>query len=134
MADLFEFTGIETLRQRLENIAATVTSLAGIALQQEADAILEVSQGLVPVDTGALRASGAVLDVVIRGPVVESGVTYGGDGPGFERTPRLYAVFVEFNVTMRHPRGGQAHYLSQPTFAAVNGMAERLAEQLRNAF
>lgn len=49
MAELFELTGLDTLRQRLETLAATILPQAGIALQQEADAILEASQPLVPV-------------------------------------------------------------------------------------
>jgi hypothetical protein len=34
---------------------------------------------------------------------------------------------------MRHPRGGQSHYLSQPFFAATAGMLDNIADALRVA-
>ena len=49
MADPFTFTGFDAVRQRLQDMAANVLPLAGIALEQEADAILAASQPLVPV-------------------------------------------------------------------------------------
>lgn len=84
-------------------------------------------------DTGALKSSGQVDDVQIHGSRVQTGVRYGGQGPGFERVPERYAIRVHEDTLMRHPRGGQSHYLSQPTFAATQGMLARIAEQLRNA-
>lgn len=128
-----EVLGIPAVQQRLERMMAEVVPLMGIALQQEADAILEASQPLVPVDTGALRASGRTLDVEIHGQVVQSGVFYGGPGEGFERTPSQYALRVHEDLSMRHPHGGQAKFLAQPAFAATAGMAERLADALRIA-
>lgn len=49
MAELFEITGMDQVRQRLLDLAATLLPLGGLALQAEADAILEASQPLVPV-------------------------------------------------------------------------------------
>src|SRR5262245_45075646 len=134
MAELFELTGIDTVRQRLEQIALQVPFLSGIAVQQEAEAILETSRPLVPVDTGSLRDSGKIDQWTIIAPgIVEAGVRYGGT-VGYEgRVPERYAAIVEFDITMPHPRGGQSHYLSMPTFQATAGMLERIADQLRNA-
>jgi hypothetical protein len=133
MADVFEMTGVEAVLARLRQIGAEIIPLAGIALQQEADAILEQSKRLVPVETGSLRDSGHTEDVVIAGPVVSTGVRYGGRVGYQGRVPERYAIRIEFDVTLRHPRGGQAHFLSMATFAATQGMAHRIAEQLRNA-
>lgn len=129
----FEVTGLAELQQRLQALVVEVTPLMAIAVQQEGDAILEESQPLVPIDTGALRESGTVSDAAIMGAVASVQISYGGPGEGFERTPSTYAIRVHEDVTMRHPRGGQSHYLSQPFFAATHGMLERLAEAIRVA-
>jgi hypothetical protein len=131
MAELFTFTGMDEVRQRLQTIGAELLPLAGIAIQQEADAILEASQPLVPVDTGALKASGLVGDLQQDAQTVSIMISYGGPGEGFERTPSQYAITVHEDTTMRHPRGGQSHFLSQPVFEATQGMLDRLADALR---
>jgi len=134
MAELFEWTGIDTVGRRLEQIRTEMPFQAGIAVQQEADAILEASRPLVPVDTASLRDSGKVDDWAILSPgVVQASVRYGGTVGRMGRVPERYAAIVEFDVTMPHPRGGQAGYLSMPTFQATAGMLARIAEQLRNA-
>jgi hypothetical protein len=60
-------------------------------------------------------------------------ISYGGPGQGFARTPSTYAIKVHEDTTMRHPRGGQSHYLSQPLFEMTHGMLDRLADALRVA-
>lgn len=67
----------------------------------------------------------------IQGQTVQTGVSYGGPGEGFERVPEQYAFYV--HEIVRPHRVGQHHYLSLPTEAATQGMLERIAEQLRNA-
>jgi hypothetical protein len=49
MAELFTITGVPEMEQRLRAMAAEVTPLMAIALQQEGDAVLARSQPLVPV-------------------------------------------------------------------------------------
>jgi len=132
MAELFELTGIPELTQRMQTLAQQIVFLGGIALQQEADAILEASQPLVPVETGSLRNSGKTEPITITGPIVSSGVRYGGTEGVQGRIPEQYAIIVHNDTTKRHTVG-QDHYLSQPTFAATSGMLTRIAEQLRNA-
>ena len=134
MVELFELTGLDTVRQRLEQLRTEIVFSAGIAVQQEAEAILEASRPLVPVDTASLRDSGKVDDWAIVSPgVVQASVRYGGTVGRMGRVPERYAAIVEFSITMPHPRGGQSHYLSMPTFQATAGMLARIAEQLRNA-
>jgi hypothetical protein len=84
-------------------------------------------------DTGALKASGTVADPTINGFVAMTQISYGGPGQGFTRTPSTYAIKVHEDTTMRHPRGGQSHYLSQPLFEMTHGMLDRLADALRVA-
>ena len=131
MAELFELIGVLDLQARMQVIAQEVVFLGGIALQQEADAILDASQPLVPVDTGSLKASGKVDTISIAGPVVSTAVRYGGTAGVQGRVPERYAWIVHEDTTKRHSIG-QSHYLSQPTFAATQGMLARIAEQIRN--
>jgi len=86
-------------------------------------------------DTGSLQRSGKVDNWAIIAPnVVEAGVRYGGTVGVQGRVPERYAAIVEFDMTMPHPRGGQSHYLSMPTFQATAGMLSRIADALRIAF
>lgn len=94
------------------------------ALYAEAEAIMAASKRIVPVDTGALRASGHVRPPVIRGSRVRVVLGYGGAA-----VP--YAVFVhERPATHRPPT--QWKYLEVPLHQAEPGMAGRLAERVRN--
>ena len=61
--------------------------------QAGADAVLEISQGLVPVDTGALKSSGHT-QVEWTGTKVSGYVTFGGGGVD-------YAAYVEFGTGRR---------------------------------
>ena len=76
-----------------------------------ARAILEVSQPLVPVDTGALKRSGRV-------EPAREGATrliYGGGGFVNPRTKRKinYAGYVHYRLDVKHPVG-QAQFVGQP--------------------
>jgi hypothetical protein len=133
MAELFELTGIVQVQDRLRAYSVEVTPLMALAVQQELDAILEASRGLVPVDTGSLRDSGQVDDPAIFGDIVIGGVHYGGTAGYQGRVPRNYAIRVHEDLGMRHPRGGSAKYLEIPFFAATAGMAARLADAIRIA-
>jgi hypothetical protein len=77
-------------------------------------------------DTGLLRSTGHVEAPIQAGPVVSVSLGYGqGIAP--------YAALIEFDVTLNHPHGGQAHYLQQPLFAATGGLLQRIATALRGA-
>ena len=67
-----------------------------------ARAILEVSQPLVPVDTGALKRSGRVEDA----PKGASVLVYGGGEID-------YAGYVHYRLDVNHPVG-QAQFVGQP--------------------
>jgi len=49
MAEVFALTGLDIVTRNLQRLAAEAVPLLGIAVQQEAEAILEASQPLVPV-------------------------------------------------------------------------------------
>lgn len=114
--------GSERLRSKLA-AAAQVGSLALTgALYEEAEAIMTDSkQNYVPVDTGALRASGFV-----ELPAGNS-VTFGYGGPAAP-----YAVIVHEDLTKHHPIGS-AKYLELPIMARLAGMPSLLATKARLA-
>ena len=134
MAELFELTGVAQVLGRLQAYSVEALPLSVIELQQQADAILEASQPLVPVDTGSLQASGRVETPVLAGPVGEVTIRYGGS-EGFQgRIPRNYAIRVHEDLSMNHPRGGQAKYLETAVLAATDAVVPGLAEALRLMF
>ena len=76
-----------------------------------ARAILEKSQPLVPVETGALKGSGRVEPA----PKGASMLIYGGGGFTNPRTkkPINYAGYVHYRLDVVHPVG-QAQFVGQP--------------------
>ena len=72
--------------------------------------VLDDSQILVPVDTGALKQSGEIIyekDAII--------IRYGDDAIGAGGKPsRVYAWDQHENLTYAHVNGGQAKYLEEP--------------------
>jgi hypothetical protein len=117
--------GIPAVSQRLQ--ALRTAPLAGLrmGLGEEARRILQESTRLCPVLTGDLVRSGELEGPTVEGPQVVTSVRYGGHGA----VP--YAAVQEFDVTLNHPRGGQAHFLQQPLFEATAGLLTRLAATLR---
>jgi hypothetical protein len=100
-------------------------------LYRQAEQIMTVSKtDYVPVDTGALRASGFV-DL----PIVTAGGGYVELGFGGPSAP--YALIVHEDLTKRHPVG-QAKYLSIPVIAALQGMQavlrQRTSDAIKQAF
>jgi hypothetical protein len=94
--------GFEAIRRRVEqNIVQVVQD----ALNEVAQQVLDRSQDLVPVKTGALRDSGYITSGE-QGGYPSVTITYGGgDVP--------YAYKVHEDLEMRHPNGGQAKFLEQ---------------------
>jgi len=127
MSASVEITGVTMILQVLGTLPARVHEATQTALLQEGNQIMGVSQRLVPIDTGLLRSTGAVRpgespqsqDVVVE-------LSYGGEGLA------PYAARQHEDTSYHHDIG-QSHYLSEPLYAATEGMAERLAAAIRQA-
>jgi hypothetical protein len=113
-----ELTGGDEARRTLRALGDNAGAAMGAALYLEAERIMADSRPLVPVDTGALRASGHVRPAVEGANRVS--VIFGYGGPA-----KKYAVPQHQRTDYRH-RVGQAKYLSEPTLAAVSGMPQRI--------
>lgn len=123
----FRIDGLEELATRLEALASAdepIRDLSG-KLFRAGEKIMAVSKRLVPVDTGALRASGFVELPEIQGDRVSVTLAYGGPAAD-------YAVPVHENLQARHTVG-QAKYLEEPFLAAREGVLDELREALRAA-
>jgi hypothetical protein len=110
--------------------AVPVIHAAGEAgVQAAADVLLEASQRLVPVDTGALRDSGQVTQEGL-----EAAVSYGReDGAGRDgQDTAAYAAVQHERLDYAHPNG-QAKYLEQPMSSEREAIVGALAEELRKA-
>lgn len=115
-----EWQGLAEMVQAFDRLRAQALPAMGVALGREGDAILQQSQALVPVDTGALRDSAMRIGPETTRTAVVVELRYGR----FGLVP--YALEQHENVLYQHPHGGQAHYLSQPLFTATSGMVDRL--------
>lgn len=113
--------GFEVIRRRVEQ---GLVQAVQDALNEVAQQILERSQDLVPVRTGALRDSGYITSGD-QGGYPSVTITYGGgDVP--------YAYQVHEDLEMRHPNGGQAKYLEQAVIeyeqVAIDTIQQRVLE------
>jgi hypothetical protein len=118
MAGDVTLKGMKELKKRLNTLGNLQQRVISGVLQEEAQAILNASQGIVPVDTGALKASGKVSEVVSESGALSINVSYGSDEVG-------YAQYVhEIHKT-------QPKFLERPLRAAVGGFERRLADKLK---
>lgn len=120
----FERLKETTDRYRALADASDVVRELSQALMRRGFAILAVSQRLVPVDTGALRASGHVVLESITDRSVSVAVVYGG-------AAAPYALIVHENLQAHHPVG-QAKYLEVAATAERQGTLAELAQAVRD--
>lgn len=110
--------------------AVEALSVAGeLAIEGAGKVLLDASQQLVPVETGALKASGQVTKT---GPH-EIAVSYGRDDhAGLNGTSTSeYAIPQHEHLENNHPNGGQAKYLEAAMHANGPAILAALAEGLR---
>ena len=98
------------------------------ALNEIGEEIMVVSKREAPWDVGNLRASGKNYGPETKGTEVVVTLGYGGTAEG---TEVRYALYQHEGVHFYHPKGGKAHYLSDPVKAAGQGFATRMANKLR---
>jgi hypothetical protein len=122
------FPELERIQKALAASGPAGAKVAAMALRNEAQEAFAVSQDEVPVDTGALKASGRVrpeTGVFTRSGEVYVELTYGG-------TATEYAIPVHENLESFHPHG-KAKYLEDPMTRQVNGISGRIADKVERA-
>lgn len=121
-----QLSGAPELLARLAVAPEIAVRAMASALYTEGQSILSDSQPLVPVETGTLRASGAVELPAISGTAVEVVIGYGG-------AAQDYAIVQHEHLEFAHPHGGQAKFLEQPALEHGATMEPRLGERLAAA-
>lgn len=121
-----QIRGSKALQRELKRRAREAPKALAGALFIEAERIMGKSKRIVPVDKGALRASGHVQLPVIKGKKVSVTLGYGGAAV-------RYAVIVH-EKPARHNAPTQWKYLEKPLNEAIPGMGSRIARRLRREF
>jgi hypothetical protein len=122
------FPDLERIQKAITESGPAGAKIAAMALRSEAQDAFAASQDEVPVDTGALKASGRVrpeTGVFTRGGEVYVELTYGG-------TATEYSIYVHENLEASHPHG-KAKYLEDPMTRQVNGISGRIADKVERA-
>jgi hypothetical protein len=122
--------GLPVLRTKLHRIAVQVEDVSAPIARDQAEAVLQRSQELVPVDTGDLKRSGRVLTGPPRKGRTIYQVAYGGIIGSARRKTIDYALYVHEDLTARHPRGGQAKYLERAALEKVKSIHDRFGREL----
>lgn len=116
-----KFTGDAEVKRHIENCARNMPKETSKAIRTVGtEKVYEPSQGLVPVKTGALKASGRVRVSTAESRGVSLKISYGGNGI-------LYAVKIHEDLRLNHPRGGTVKYLERPLMAAKPSIGRDVA-------
>jgi hypothetical protein len=105
-----------------QNVAVSMKALRK-SLYEEAWVIMNESQRRVPVDTGTLRRSRAVLPPSATGTIIEIEMGYGG-------AATEYAMKQHENPNYRHKSGQTWKYLEAPVREYMPVLQESLTKRL----
>lgn len=97
------------------------------AVYAEASNVMTISKRLVPVDSGTLKGSGYVTLPEHRGPQILCELGYGGPA-------KKYAEIQHESLHYRHPRGGQAKYLSVAVGKREGDLKNSISKLAKAAF
>ena len=112
------------MKNELRKIAKQYPKRVGRALFQEGEAIMLISKrDFVPVDTGNLRATGAVEPPEFEDDVIRVRLVYGGPAA-------LYAWTQHERLDYFH-EVGQAKYLERPLMDRVPVLARNVAKNAK---
>lgn len=114
--------GIEKLQNMLKTGGKQATIATARALYSEANKIFIDSQAQVPIDTGALRASGIVTKPYVVGTTATVQISYGG-------AAAPYAVIVHEDLEANHPVG-KAKFLEDPLTQAIPNLTKNVANSV----
>jgi hypothetical protein len=131
----FELLNLPRFLERLKAYQGDTIQAAKGALYREGQRIITTSKvGFVPVDTGALRASGFVEQPEVTGQLLTVTIGFGGvagRGNQGETNDRDVGYALPVHEVQVYHEVGQSKYLSVPYRAALIDMDERLARDIR---
>lgn len=111
--------------------ALLVHAAAEHAVDAMGQHLLQAAQALVPVESGALQASGRVSP----DGDLQVAVSFGqDDGAGVDgQDTAAYAIVQHEHLEFHHPNGGQAKYLETPLHSEADALMATVATTLRAA-
>lgn len=110
-----QIKNLDRAKIRLKKLSDEMQQAARLALIQEAGEVIEASKPLVPVDTGALKASDYITET-------EKGVNFGYS--------EEYALVVHEDLSANHPVG-QAKYLEIPYLQRKRKIREGVEKKVK---
>jgi len=131
----------QALRQRLQALEAALVPTLAQALYTRAQRIMAASRPLVPVVTGALRASALVYPPEIEGSTITVVFGYGGQsvvyGAITHENPRAGRTGGISPTGRRYREGtfsttGQYHFLSDPVRDMQSSYEQDVAQMMRD--
>jgi hypothetical protein len=124
MSQAFRLVGAEQLAIKLRQAGDRAMPIIADALNEIGGEIMAVSQREAPWDVGTLRKEGTNYGTEIHGTEVVDTLGYGG-------AAMAYALIQHERTDFNHPKGGKAHYLSDPVKQAGFRFAVNMANKLR---
>lgn len=139
----FNFIGDRRMAAKLRRLSAKSSDLMLTGLALEAELVMTDSKkNYVPVDLGALRASGIVDKAVRRGKNLSVRLSYGGAAAAYalavhehlsrHSPPTWHGKPVRFGPSGGKGRGPK--YLERPMRRAVRGLTARVARNVKQGF
>ena len=122
-----ELVGADKVMKVLSGLGDRAPKELGGAMWREGTRIINSAKAITPVDTGTLKGSGHVQMPDISGNSVTVTVGFGGAASN-------YAIYVHENLNSFHKPPTTAKFLERPLLDAVQGMALRLAQDLKSVF
>lgn len=122
----YSLTGADKMILVLTRLSNTAVQAAAAAMYEDAEETMTISKGLVPVDTGVLRASGYVDQPEISSNNIIVRMGYGGAASSY--------ALEQHERTDFHHTVGQDHFLSEPFLLRADGFAERFKTRFWDAW
>lgn len=120
-------------RTRLVQLTPQIAKAAGRGLYKAANAIINDSLQIVPVETGTLKASARVLEPEYHPGHVEvrAGYGYGDDTNPITGQPAGgYALAVHERTDLHHAPPTQDHFLSKPALEHSRELGETVSVEI----
>ena len=129
-----QVTGLEETKHVFQQLAMMAPRALARGMYVEGEKIMTASKKEVPVDTGALMGTGRVIPPDPTAAEPEVKIVYGG--PSGVTNPRTgeyvgYALWVHERLDQYHKPPRKAKFLEDPAKAAIPGMDERIAAEMR---
>lgn len=115
-----EIKGLKELLRKFDKFEKITARKAEVGMKKAVAYLLRESQKIVPVDTGALKASG---HVVVQGS--------GFDTRAFVVYSTGYAIFVHEDLNARHKKGKYAKYVERPLREKNKQILAIIAKELK---